>query len=131
MLARPQVTRTLLGHMGDNDADERQSTALQRLAELTEREREVAIAVGAGASNAEVGTKLYMSEATVKAHVSRLLAKLDAANRVQVAILATAFTLSPPFNTSTNDMRQVIRVYGRQDECYRSTRANSSGSTLW
>ncbi|MDQ1464297.1 MAG: hypothetical protein QOC73_1238, partial [Actinomycetota bacterium] len=72
----PAVTRTLLGHMGDNDADERQSTALQRLAELTEREREVAIAVGAGASNAEVGTTLYMSEATVKAHVSRLLAKL-------------------------------------------------------
>jgi DNA-binding NarL/FixJ family response regulator len=83
----PAVTRTLLGHMGDNEAHDRRATARQRLTELTDREREVAIAVGAGASNAEVGTKLFMSEATVKAHVSRLLAKLGAANRVHIAIV--------------------------------------------
>jgi DNA-binding NarL/FixJ family response regulator len=47
----------------------------------------VATAVGAGASNAEIAASLFMSEATVKAHVSRLLSKLDASNRVQIAIL--------------------------------------------
>jgi DNA-binding NarL/FixJ family response regulator len=44
-------------------------------------------AVGAGASNAEIATAVCMSEATVKAHVSRLLSKLDLNNRVQIAIL--------------------------------------------
>jgi DNA-binding NarL/FixJ family response regulator len=44
-------------------------------------------AVGAGKSNAEIGAELFMSVATVKAHVSRLLIKLEAANRVQIAIL--------------------------------------------
>jgi DNA-binding NarL/FixJ family response regulator len=83
----PSVTRTLLTHVGDPQASERRRTAAQRLATLTDREREVAAAVGSGASNAEVATALFMSEATVKAHVSRLLTKLDAANRVQIAIV--------------------------------------------
>ena len=54
---------------------------------LTDRELEVAVAVGQGRSNAEIAAELYMSVATVKAHVSRLLAKLEADNRVQVAML--------------------------------------------
>jgi DNA-binding NarL/FixJ family response regulator len=83
----PSVTRTLLGTLGDGAADSRRVTALARLDALTDREREVAIAVGAGASNAEVAAQLYMSEATVKAHVSRLLSKLGAGNRVQIAIV--------------------------------------------
>ena len=83
----PSVTRTLLSHFGDAEASERRRTATQRLATLTDREREVAVAVGSGASNAEVASSLFMSEATVKAHVSRLLAKLDVANRVHIAIL--------------------------------------------
>ena len=83
----PSVTRTLLAHVGDPHAVERRRTAAQRLAGLTDREREVAFAVGSGASNAEVAASLFMSEATVKAHVSRLLTKLDVANRVQVAIV--------------------------------------------
>ena len=61
--------------------------AAQQLAALTEREREVATAVGAGASNAEIAASLFMSEATVKAHVSRLLSRLDLSNRVQIAIV--------------------------------------------
>ena len=62
-------------------------TRLERLGELTDREREVAVAVGQGSSNAEVAAELYMSIATVKAHVSRLLMKLDLDNRVQIALL--------------------------------------------
>jgi DNA-binding NarL/FixJ family response regulator len=83
----PSVTRTLLTHIGDPAAEDRRRAAAQRLATLTEREREVALAVGTGASNAEVAASLFMSEATVKAHVSRLLSKLDVSNRVQIAIL--------------------------------------------
>ena len=83
----PSVTRTLLDHFGDTPASERRRAAAQRLAALTDREREVAAAIGAGASNAEVATSLFMSEATVKAHVSRLFSKLDVSNRVQIAIV--------------------------------------------
>ena len=83
----PSVTRTLLSHFGDSQASERRRAAAQRLATLTDREREVAIAIGTGASNAEVATSLFMSEATVKAHVSRLFSKLDVTNRVQIAIV--------------------------------------------
>lgn len=86
-IVSPSVTRTLLSHFGDTQATQRHRAAAERLAALTEREREVAGAVGAGASNAEIAASLFMSEATVKAHVSRLLSKLDAANRVQVAII--------------------------------------------
>jgi DNA-binding NarL/FixJ family response regulator len=84
----PSVTRTLLSHFGDAQASDRRRAAAQRLAALTDREREVAAAIGSGASNAEVAASLFMSEATVKAHVSRLFTKLDVANRVQIAILA-------------------------------------------
>ena len=83
----PSVTRTLLAHFGDNRASERRRDATRSLATLTKREREVAVAVGSGASNAEVAASLVMSEATVKAHVSRLLTKLEVSNRVQIAIV--------------------------------------------
>ena len=68
-------------------ASERRRAAAQRLATLTDRERQVAVAIGSGASNAEVAASLFMSEATVKAHVSRLFTKLDVTNRVQIAIV--------------------------------------------
>jgi DNA-binding NarL/FixJ family response regulator len=58
------------------------------LRELTDREREVAVALGRGASNAEIGAELFMSVPTVEAHVSRVLQKLDCNNRVQIALLA-------------------------------------------
>jgi DNA-binding NarL/FixJ family response regulator len=83
----PSVTRTLLSHLGDAQSSDRQRMAAQRLDALTEREREVAMAVGSGASNAEVAASLFLSEATVKSHVSRLFTKLDVTNRVHIAIL--------------------------------------------
>jgi DNA-binding NarL/FixJ family response regulator len=57
------------------------------MALLSGREREVALAVGRGLANADIARELYMSTATVKAHVSRLLTKLDVDNRVQIALL--------------------------------------------
>jgi DNA-binding NarL/FixJ family response regulator len=83
----PSATRTLLAHFGDTHAIARRQQATARLATLTDREREVATAISSGASNADVASALFMSEATVKAHVSRLLTKLDVTNRVQIAIL--------------------------------------------
>ena len=84
----PSVTRRLIAHFAADDRDERRTRAAARLTELTPREREVLVEVGRGGSNAEIGAALYMSEATVKAHVSSVLTKLGCANRVQVAILA-------------------------------------------
>jgi DNA-binding NarL/FixJ family response regulator len=84
----PGVTRRLIDHYAGDPRTERRRLARRRLAGLTEREREVLAEVGKGLSNNDIGRALYLSEATVKAHVSRLLVKLDAANRVQVAILA-------------------------------------------
>jgi DNA-binding NarL/FixJ family response regulator len=82
----PAVTRRLIAHVAGDDA-ERRERARERLATLSGREREVALAVGRGAANAEIAAELHMSVATVKAHVSRVLVKLGAANRVQVALL--------------------------------------------
>jgi DNA-binding NarL/FixJ family response regulator len=84
----PSVTRTLIGHVAGAGESGRRAGAQGRLAPLTDREREVLVAVGRGLSNAEIGRELHLSEATVKTHVSRLLLKLGCANRVQVAILA-------------------------------------------
>lgn len=86
-IVSPSATRTLLSHFAPNPASERQHAATQRLSVLTDREWDVATAVGAGASNAEIAASLFMSQATVKAHVSRLLSKLGVSNRVQIAIL--------------------------------------------
>ncbi|HEY7622986.1 MAG TPA: response regulator transcription factor [Solirubrobacteraceae bacterium] len=84
----PAVTRQLIALVAaDTDADVRRDSARERLAALSEREREVALAVGQGRANAEIAAELHVSVATVKAHVSRLLAKLDVDNRVQIALL--------------------------------------------
>jgi DNA-binding NarL/FixJ family response regulator len=84
----PAIARRLIALVaGDHGRAGRQERARQRLASLTAREREVALAVGQGLSNAEIARQLHMSVATVKAHVSRLLVKLEGANRVQIALL--------------------------------------------
>jgi DNA-binding NarL/FixJ family response regulator len=82
------ITRRLIGHVTDSQVDDRRRLARERLDRLTVREREVAVAIGLGKSNAEIGHELYMSVATVKAHVSRVLEKLEFNNRVQIALLA-------------------------------------------
>ena len=84
----PTITRRLIGHVTDGETHDRQRHAREQLDRLTEREREVAVAVGLGKSNAEIGRELYMSVPTVKSHVSRVLEKLEFNNRVQIALLA-------------------------------------------
>lgn len=80
------ATRTLIDRLRSHDPDDRRTAAEARLAVLTEREHDVALAVGRGLSNAEVARALHLSVPTVKAHVSRVFDKLGVTNRVQVAI---------------------------------------------
>jgi DNA-binding NarL/FixJ family response regulator len=88
----PTVTRRLIDHVttlgaGPAAPDNRRERALRQLAGLSDREREVAVALGHGKTNAEISAELFMSVATVKAYVSRLLSRLGLNNRVQVALL--------------------------------------------
>ncbi|MBO2459163.1 response regulator transcription factor [Actinomadura violacea] len=82
----PRITRRLMDRAATQaGAYERARAALGR---LSPRENDVVAAIAAGRSNAEIGAALFMSVATVKAHVSSILTKLDLDNRTQIALLA-------------------------------------------
>ncbi len=84
-LLAPSVTRRVIAHfnrLAPSPAGE------DPFAALTEREREVLVAVARGATNAEIAEGLHLSVATVKSHVSRLLAKLGARDRTQLVVTA-------------------------------------------
>ncbi|MDI5975201.1 response regulator [Amycolatopsis magusensis] len=83
----PAVTRRLMDRVAESDQDRRRTRAASRLARLNEREREVAVEVGRGRSNAEIARTLHLGVPTVKTHVSSILTKLDLNNRVQIALL--------------------------------------------
>lgn len=83
----PTATRSLIGRVRTAAAGDRTASARERLRSLTEREHDVALAVGRGLSNADIGGELHLSVPTVKAHVSRLFEKLGVTNRVQIAIV--------------------------------------------
>ncbi|GAA3230516.1 response regulator transcription factor [Actinocorallia longicatena] len=82
----PGVTRQLIDRFADRPGGA--GPGREAVERLTEREREVVTLMAEGLSNAGIGTALAMSEATVKVHVSHVLTKLGAANRVQAAIIA-------------------------------------------
>ncbi len=86
----PRMTRQLLdlyaAHLPDRPADD--GGMARQLEQLTPRERDVMLEVASGLSNTEIAEKLVVSEATVKTHVSSLLAKLGLRGRVQVVIFA-------------------------------------------
>ncbi|HWF14722.1 MAG TPA: response regulator transcription factor [Acidimicrobiales bacterium] len=90
----PRVTRRLLEEYANKLPDLSSNdgggagVADPALAQLTEREHEVLLAVADGLSNAEIAARLYVSEATVKSHVGRLLAKLGLRDRVQAVVFA-------------------------------------------
>ncbi|GAA2676509.1 response regulator transcription factor [Actinosynnema pretiosum subsp. pretiosum] len=84
----PSVVRQLIARVVDADAGPRRERARRALEGLSGRERDVALAVARGWSNARIGDELHLSVPTVKAHVSRVLTKLGVENRVQIALLA-------------------------------------------
>jgi DNA-binding NarL/FixJ family response regulator len=89
----PRITKRLLEkyahQLPDLSAgDDEDDTIPAVLSGLTGREREVLVAVADGLSNAEIAERLFVSEATVKSHVGRVLAKLGLRDRVQAVVLA-------------------------------------------
>ena len=82
----PSVTAQVIAAATKGVGVERRQEALADMDLLNERERDVALAIGAGRSNAEIASELFMSVATVKAHVTRILDKWGCENRVQVAV---------------------------------------------
>jgi DNA-binding NarL/FixJ family response regulator len=90
----PIAARRLIAASADKEPA-RQS-ARRLVAALTEREAEVLACLGAGLSNAQIAGRLYLSEATVKGYVSRMLDKLGCANRTQAGLLAHDAGLTAP-----------------------------------
>ncbi|WP_166868674.1 MULTISPECIES: response regulator transcription factor [unclassified Salinibacterium] len=85
----PRVTRRMLEMFAEKLPDPRVAPAADdRLAALTPREHEVFAALGEGLSNAEIAARFFLSEATVKTHVARVLGKLGLRDRVQAVVLA-------------------------------------------
>jgi DNA-binding NarL/FixJ family response regulator len=88
----PRVTRALLDRLTQLPADEPAAPsavpAIDQTAALTEREHDVFLAIGQGLTNSEIAERLFLSESTVKTHVGRVLAKLEARDRIHVVILA-------------------------------------------
>ncbi len=84
----PSTTRRLLERFVHHLPDPRPTQVHDGLAALTGREREVLLTVARGLSNAEIAGELYLSEATVKTHVGRILAKLGLRDRVQLVVFA-------------------------------------------
>ena len=99
-LIAPSVTRRLIadfagtsGPAAPDDAEPAADSSL--IAGITDREREVLALVGQGLSNAEIAERLVISAATAKTHVARLFAKLEARDRVHLAIIAFETGLAP------------------------------------
>ncbi|MFE0760034.1 response regulator [Streptomyces smyrnaeus] len=100
-LIAPAVTRRLIAEFagasapGGPQASRSATEPPAGLAELTRRERQVLGCLGEGLSNSEIAARLTMAEATVKSHVSRLLAKLELRSRTQAAVLAQEWGIGP------------------------------------
>ncbi|MFI6602419.1 response regulator [Nonomuraea sp. NPDC050536] len=83
----PSVTRRLIAHLVPEEQARRRADAERMLARLSDREREVAVAVGQGRANADIAAELHMSVGTVKGYISRILTKTGLDNRVQLALV--------------------------------------------
>ncbi len=103
-LLAPEVTRRVIermttgdtSHTVENGSATRLSAPPRELDLLTNREREVLVLIGRGLSNGEIATELFVGEATVKTHVSNVLAKLHLRDRVQAVVLAHELGLIRP-----------------------------------
>jgi DNA-binding NarL/FixJ family response regulator len=93
-LLAPRITRRLIAQFtAKRTADQ---AAEERLAALTEREREVLALVGQGMSNDEIGAELFLSPATARTHVSHAMGKLGARDRAQLVVIAYQTGLVSP-----------------------------------
>jgi DNA-binding NarL/FixJ family response regulator len=92
----PRVTRRLLETFARHIPTATQTSRDRRLAQLTDRERDVLHALALGQSNQEIAASLVLSEATVKTHISRILTKLELRDRVQAVIFAYETKLIEP-----------------------------------
>ncbi|HTZ23702.1 MAG TPA: response regulator transcription factor [Streptosporangiaceae bacterium] len=90
----PVAARRLIAASADREPARESARSL--VASLTEREAEVLACLGAGLSNAQIAGRLYLSEATVKGYVSRMLDKLGCSNRTQAGLIAHDAGLTPP-----------------------------------
>ena len=84
----PRTTKKLIGEFVATRSNPRRTRALAQLDLLSVREREIVTAVAQGKPNADIAGDLFLSEATVKTHITRTFAKLDVSNRVQLTIFA-------------------------------------------
>lgn len=85
-LLAPSITRRLIGQFTERLTVD--AAVSRRLGRLTDREREVVVAVARGATNAEIAEELFIGAATVKSHVSSVLTKLGLRDRAQVVVFA-------------------------------------------
>ena len=92
-LLAPSVTRRIIEQFASRPIKPELGVRLQS---LTQREREVLVLLARGASNAELAAELFVSEGTIKTHVSSLLAKLGLRDRVQAVVLAYESGLVTP-----------------------------------
>ena len=92
----PRTTKQLIGQFVAARANPRRTRARSNLELLSDREREIVTAVAQGKPNAGIAAELFLSEATVKTHITRTFAKLDVSNRVQLTIFAYEAGLVTP-----------------------------------
>jgi DNA-binding NarL/FixJ family response regulator len=97
-LLAPAITRRLIE---DYTNRPRPSTPPEEFNELTDREAEVLLLIAAGLSNSEIANELFVAESTIKSHINKILAKLDARDRVQLVIKTYESGLVQPGGTAT------------------------------
>jgi DNA-binding NarL/FixJ family response regulator len=92
----PRTTKQLIGRFVATHTNPRRARAQANLERLSDRERQIVTAVARGKPNADIAAELFLSEATVKTHITRTFAKLDVSNRVQLTIFAYEAGLVSP-----------------------------------
>jgi DNA-binding NarL/FixJ family response regulator len=113
----PSVTRRLLSQFVQHLPDPNHKTpgdAAARVESLTPRERELLVEVARGLSNAEIADRLVLSEATVKTHIGRILAKLGLRDRVQIVVFAYETGLVRPSRESGQTSTTTGSTIGRR-----------------
>lgn len=92
----PRSTRRLISHFSAARNNPRRHVAQAKLDRLSEREQQIVTAIAQGKTNAEIAEELYVAEATIKTHITRIFTKLDLTNRVQATIFAYEAGLVTP-----------------------------------